>query len=107
MPCSGAIVVFFHAHVFLAMKCVLHLPVITNSLSRLGRGHLPARSIGDGVGYFMVCPTRAMMKAGSFDSEDLAHRRKFGKGRIALINGDRDEFASVFTAMAVIIATVV
>lgn len=103
VPCPGSIVVLAHAHVFLAMECVLHLPVITNDLSRsLGR-HLPSRRVGYGIGQFVVGLTGAMVEASTLDAEYLPCVRELRKDGIGAIDGDCDEFARIFATVPVIV----
>jgi hypothetical protein len=45
----GAVGVFLHAHIFLAMEEILYLPVITNRLSRRCWRQLVCAGCGEGV----------------------------------------------------------
>jgi hypothetical protein len=84
MSGTGSVVVFAHAHILLPVKSILHLPV-------------------DGIGYFVVGLTRAMMKAGSFNLQDLSRVRKRCKFRIVLGNRDGGDLARFLATMAVVV----
>jgi len=99
----GLVVVFAHAHIFLSVKIVLHLPVVSNGLSSPSRWQLRPLGIGDGIGYFVVGLTRAMMKAGSFYFQDLPNVRKRGKFRVIVRNHDCAERARFLATMAVVV----
>ena len=103
MSGTGSVVVFAHAHILLPVKSILHLPVVANGLSRPSRWQLRPLGIGDGIGYFVVGLTRAMMKAGSFNLEDLSRVRKRCKFRIVLGNRDGGALARFLATMAVVV----
>ena len=63
MSGSRAILVFVHAHIFLAVEGILNLPVVPNCLSRPRWRQLVPVSVGDGIDGFVGGQPRAMVEA--------------------------------------------
>lgn len=77
MPGMGAIVIFLHANIFLAMEVVLDAPVVADRLSRRSRWEALCRCCGEGVdGFggqgFVGCGA----DSGALDLVDLADVRE-------------------------------
>lgn len=86
MSCVGSVVVFLHAHVFLAMEDIFDVPMVANGLSRQRRWHALPGSVGDGVDGFVGGMPGAMIDALAFDAEDLLDVGEGCAGRIVGID---------------------
>ncbi len=71
MSSASEIIVFTHAHIFLAMKIILYAPMVLNGLSRAGQRELLPCCIREGVGRFSFCAPGAMIITGALDFKNL------------------------------------
>lgn len=96
----GAVVVFLHANVLLAMEYILDAPVIADRLSRRCRWQTLCRCCGEGVDGFRRQDFLSLgADAGAFDLVDLADVWE-DVGQVVGMGVDNAQAAHVFTAVA-------
>lgn len=96
----GAVVVFLHANVLLAMEYILDAPVIADRLSRRSRWQTFCRCCGEGVDGFRRQGFMGLgADAGAFDLVDLPDVRE-DVGQVVGMGVDNAQTAHIFAAVS-------